>query len=1083
MAVALVIACSAFTTAPAQTRNISRERPDIAALGRYDAGNSPPALEVDTAGFSHAVRGLAFSPDDRLLAAAGLDAVRVWNLQTGRLVATLRGFYDHKAGFGSAFDVAFTPEGDSLVVAAGDLTGAASLRVYRVGAWDEIEDRVAGPRGMADNVAFSADGKLLASSGYNSTTGTREFFVYDWPRRKVLGSWVKDSFELEDEAYDHEFNDFLTYFGFAGGSTEALEVGADINIMSGRRWQPVETLDEVTPKLSKFLDQVFEETWPKYPATDPDFLSLDVRMDRELCLVAGNGTIGRRSVYWAALYSTRRADPLVVYRNLRYVPQAAALNRDCSLAAVADVFGDIHIWETKTGKQRDLFRSQADAVFRVGFAAEGDQIAFGVHPYGLDRWAANSYADLERSFDLRRRVLSQRVEERHHDAFAEQGGYQLQVKRTEDDAFETRLVSGGRVVSKLVTFDQPYCWSFLRNQRTGLRLPVVVGTYSGDLVLYDALPGDGKGEFAERRVFWAGAGLFTTVSETTDSRMLAAGNTDGVIRLYSLENIEPWGTIDVGIRVDARNVVLELDDAMRRQGLRVGDRLMRFQSEDYAAFIARGARDPDVFSRFREGQVTRLEILRDGRPVELDFRLPRGPDTVEPLLSLYVAGDDWVLWTPAGYYDASFRGDELIGWRVNRGLDEAAQYFPAIQFRKTLYRPDVIDEVLRTGDPARGVAAANAALPRPPEAIDFRDRRQFNASQPPVVQLLAPKSGEVFRERSTVVRAKIDSPSGEAVRTIKVLVNGRPVEAKAVVREDSEGSQVFEREIALEPGENQIAVVAATADAASQPAEVAVSYAPPVAPPSVMPKLYVLALGCSKYRDESLNLRYAAADARAFAETWQAQQGGFYREVSVKLLLDDEATSDRLRDGMDWLVRSATQHDVAVMFLSGHGVRDQRSNYYLATHDIDPARLRSTAVPHSDVMQLVEDMPCNVLLFVDTCHGGGVTGAKSPYVEDPWRDLVADEVGGIIFASSHPREMSLEDDQWRHGAFTKAFIDALGDAAADVNRDGYISVNELDLQLSDRVKQLTAGRQHPVTEKPATIRNFNLAKAPGAAAP
>ena len=42
--------------------------------------------------------------------------------------------------------------------------------------------------------------------------------------------------------------------------------------------------------------------------------------------------------------------------------------------------------------------------------------------------------------------------------------------------------------------------------------------------------------------------------------------------------------------------------------------------------------------------------------------------------------------------------------------------------------------------------------------------------------------------------------------------------------------------------------------------------------------------------------------------------------------------------------------------------------------------------------------------------------------------------------------------------------------------DGTVYLNELDLDVTERVKTLTGGKQHPVTEKPTTIRSFPLAR-------
>ena len=67
----------------------------------------------------------------------------------------------------------------------------------------------------------------------------------------------------------------------------------------------------------------------------------------------------------------------------------------------------------------------------------------------------------------------------------------------------------------------------------------------------------------------------------------------------------------------------------------------------------------------------------------------------------------WVLWTPSGYYDASPGGEDFIGWHVNNGRDQAADFFPASRFRSTYYRPDVIDRVLSTMDEAVALQQAN----------------------------------------------------------------------------------------------------------------------------------------------------------------------------------------------------------------------------------------------------------------------------------------------------------------------------------------------------------------------------------------
>ena len=51
------------------------------------------------------------------------------------------------------------------------------------------------------------------------------------------------------------------------------------------------------------------------------------------------------------------------------------------------------------------------------------------------------------------------------------------------------------------------------------------------------------------------------------------------------------------------------------------------------------------------------------------------------------------MWSPEGYFAASPGGERLMGWHVNNGLDDAARFFPAAQFRKKLYRPEIIKHI------------------------------------------------------------------------------------------------------------------------------------------------------------------------------------------------------------------------------------------------------------------------------------------------------------------------------------------------------------------------------------------------------
>ena len=83
------------------------------------------------------------------------------------------------------------------------------------------------------------------------------------------------------------------------------------------------------------------------------------------------------------------------------------------------------------------------------------------------------------------------------------------------------------------------------------------------------------------------------------------------------------------------------------------------------------------------------------------------PRTGKVLLTVFPTGDDWLAWTPEGYYAASPGGERFMRWHVDKGLDQLGTVYPAEQFREKFYRPDVIKRILETGNVEAALKAAD----------------------------------------------------------------------------------------------------------------------------------------------------------------------------------------------------------------------------------------------------------------------------------------------------------------------------------------------------------------------------------------
>ena len=239
------------------------------------------------------------------------------------------------------------------------------------------------------------------------------------------------------------------------------------------------------------------------------------------------------------------------------------------------------------------------------------------------------------------------------------------------------------------------------------------------------------------------------------------------------------------------------------------------------------------------------------------------PEEPEPLLSLFVAGGDWVAWTEEGYYAASPAGEKLMGWQVNNGLEQLGTFYPAAQFHKAFYRPDVIKRVLAEGSVAKALEAADKERGQTTRAVDVAK------ALPPEVVLVTPPAGKQ-NQAEVEVKAQAHSKDRPVV-TIHLLMDGRPcpgAEVKSFPGAKPGARQEATWKVTLPDGEHHLVALAETDASLGASPEVAVTWQAATQEP--LPTLYVLAVGINDYPG-SLKLNWAVDDANAVASAFQAE--------------------------------------------------------------------------------------------------------------------------------------------------------------------------------------------------------------------
>jgi hypothetical protein len=262
----------------------------------------------------------------------------------------------------------------------------------------------------------------------------------------------------------------------------------------------------------------------------------------------------------------------------------------------------------------------------------------------------------------------------------------------------------------------------------------------------------------------------------------------------------------------------------------------------------------------------------------------------------------------------------------------------------------------------------------------------------------------------------------------------------------------------------------------------------PAAPAGARPDLYVLSIGVSRYKSGGMSLQFADNDATKLAEVFRGQEGKLYGRVFTKVLVNEGVTRDTILEAVVKFLGQASDFDVAMVFVAGHGVQDRvTGSYYYLPYDATPENIMSHGLRWSDFDESVTKLRTHVskvVLFVDTCHAGSMTVAmRGAEAGEDLAKTLKEAEGTFIVSASKAGETSEERDEWRlpgetrgHGAFTLSILKGLL-GGADVDRSGSVSLDELSYYVGKEVPRMTGGNQHPYKRSAGT--DMPMAVTPG----
>jgi WD40 repeat protein len=949
------------------------------------------------------VLSLAFSPDGRTIAAGLQRSVKTFDASTGREVRT---FSD-----GGVLSLAFSPDGRTIA--------SGSISIIKL--WDVAtgrENRTLQVQGQVriNSVAFSPDGRTIASSVGN------DIRLWD----AASGRETRTLSGHSDSVYAVAFSpDGRTIASGSGDRTIKLW-----DVSSGRE----------TRTFSGHLDSVGSVVF------SPD--------GRTIVSGSWDNTIRLWDVATGRLEWSLPGHP--ISRSVECV----AFNPDGKTIATAGGIPDrtIKLWDVASGREIRTLSGNSVGVETVAFSPDGRTTAsfsgvtirlWDIASGRENNTFSGNRNNLSMAFNPNSRQILSGVRASNMEGILSPDGRTLAFKYILPNSWIYTLklwdVASGREIRTLPsTQGTIHSIVYSPDGRT-------VAAGSSIVKLWDVASGR-----EIRDLSGNSQSAFVALTFSPDGRTIIAGDLN-----YSTSNVRFWdvasgreirtlstqsNVYSVAYSPDGRTIVTGGGDGIvKLWDASIGREIRNFQG--HLSPVQSVTFSPDnkyILSGSNDGTM-RLWEISSGREIAQFIGFLDG---------------EWIVITPEGYYNASPGGDKYLNVRMGNNV------YGIDQYRAVFYKPQIVEAKL-TG---------NTNIVIPPIRID-----DVAQNEPPRITIRSPGQGTEFSAAQAQLSFVVED-SRQPIKDIKIMVNGRLVGDDELsrytgtrnIRIRTEKIEVPSDDrrveltipITLEPGNNRIQVIATNNFGSEATAAVEAVYRTSTA---YLPNLWILAVGVNRYDSPTVpDLKYAVNDAREIVAAFQAQEGKRFGKVNSLLITDDtptKPTAANIVDSMDFLSR-ASQHDVILLFMAGHGIRDNRDDFYFVASDTtfssDGIIQRSRAVSNTEIMR-VRDLPGKKLLFIDACHSESAGGTRSVTTVDNnrlLRDLM--EPSTVVFTSSTGRELSQELDRERHGAFTYAILQGLR-GGADYDRNGQITMKALDMYVSRTVTEMTNGAQHPVS--------------------
>ena len=239
-----------------------------------------------------------------------------------------------------------------------------------------------------------------------------------------------------------------------------------------------------------------------------------------------------------------------------------------------------------------------------------------------------------------------------------------------------------------------------------------------------------------------------------------------------------------------------------------------------------------------------------------------------------------------------------------------------------------------------------------------------------------------------------------------------------------------------------------------------------------------LLIGTGTYAEGLSLLPAAPRDVEAISTVLSdPEMGGFER---VDTLIDKPHTT--IAETIETWFRERQRDDVALLYISGHGVKDAQLDLYFAacnTRKQGGDLVRSTAVAASFVRDRIRESKAKrQVIILDCCFSGAIDDRLPKGDETINLEFLLGEEGRVILTSSSSIQYSFAQREGALSLYTHYLVEGIRTGAADTSGDGAISVQELHNYASRKVQEESPAMTPKIIVMKDEGYQIRIAKAP-----